>query len=41
MEQSIHRLLSELPEDTDVYPGHEYTTTIAREKRYNPLAIGF
>ena len=40
MTESVRRLLRELPEDTDVYPGHEYTTTIAREQRYNPLAYG-
>ena len=38
MRRSIARLLTELPEDTAVYPGHEMTTTIAMEKRYNPLA---
>ncbi|MEE8886759.1 MAG: MBL fold metallo-hydrolase [Eubacteriales bacterium] len=37
---SVRRLLRELPDNTDVYPGHEYTTTIRQEKRYNPLAIG-
>ena len=38
MENSIFRLLHELPDDTEVYPGHEGFTTIAYEKRYNPLA---
>ena len=38
MRASIQRLLRELPEDTAVYPGHEMATTIAMEKRYNPLA---
>ena len=38
MQNSIRRLLTELPEDTAVYPGHEMSTTIAMEKRYNPLA---
>ncbi|MDO4616268.1 MAG: MBL fold metallo-hydrolase [Lachnospiraceae bacterium] len=38
MRSSIHRLLSELPEETAVLPGHEMTTSIAMEKRYNPLA---
>ena len=33
--QSLHRLM-ELPEDTVVYPGHAYPTTIAHEKEYNP-----
>lgn len=35
---SVRRLLRELPEDTKVYPGHEMATTIAHEKKYNPLA---
>ena len=38
MQKSVRRLLTELPEDTAVYPGHEMSTTIAMEKRYNPLA---
>ncbi|MCQ2510366.1 MAG: MBL fold metallo-hydrolase [Lachnospiraceae bacterium] len=38
MKTSIKRLLSELPNDTAVLPGHEMTTSIAMEKRYNPLA---
>lgn len=38
MVESIHRLLRELPEDTNVFPGHEMFTTIGMEKRYNPLA---
>ncbi len=38
MRSSIKRLLSELPDDTAVLPGHEMTTSIAMEKRYNPLA---
>ena len=38
MKASVQRLLNELPEDVDVYPGHEMFTRIAFEKRYNPLA---
>lgn len=34
--QSLHRLM-ELPDDTTVYPGHAYPTTIAHEKQYNPF----
>lgn len=33
--RSLHRLM-ELPDDTAVYPGHAYPTTIAHEKAYNP-----
>lgn len=38
MQSSITRLLSTLPEATEVYPGHNESTSIAIEKRYNPLA---
>lgn len=38
MQESVGKLLRELPEDVQVYPGHEMFTTIAFEKRYNPLA---
>ena len=34
---SLHRLLDTLPEETEVYPGHDAATTIAHEKRYNPF----
>lgn len=34
---SLHRLLDHLPDQVDVLPGHESTTTIAHEKRYNPF----
>lgn len=33
--RSLNRLIL-LPEDTQVYPGHGYPTTIAHEKMYNP-----
>lgn len=35
--KSLHRLLEVLPEETEVYPGHESMTTIGHEKRYNPF----
>ncbi|MGI6011498.1 MAG: MBL fold metallo-hydrolase [Ruminococcus sp.] len=38
MKASLQRLLSSLPEETVVYPGHESSTTIGYEKRYNPFA---
>lgn len=34
--QSIHQKLFVLPEETIVYPGHDQSTDIAYEKRYNP-----
>lgn len=34
---SLHRLLAALPDDTSVYPGHDTSTTIGHEKRYNPF----
>lgn len=34
---SLHRLLENIPEDVEVYPGHDSMTTIAHEKRYNPF----
>ena len=33
--RSLNKLVL-LPEDTQVYPGHGYPTTIAHEKTYNP-----
>lgn len=33
----VNRLLT-LPEEVNVYPGHESQTTIGHEKNYNPLA---
>lgn len=35
--ESLHRLLDYLPGQVDVLPGHESTTTIDHEKRYNPF----
>ncbi|MGI6071051.1 MAG: MBL fold metallo-hydrolase [Blautia sp.] len=35
--RSLHRLLDTLPDEVEVYPGHESMTTIAHEKRYNPF----
>ena len=35
---SVKKLLTTLPEATMVYPGHNGPTTIAHEKKYNPLA---
>ena len=34
---SLHRLLDVLPDETEVYPGHDVSTTIGYEKRYNPF----
>ena len=38
MLSSVKRLLTTLPEDTMVYPGHMGPTTIGHEKKHNPLA---
>ena len=35
--QSLHRLVDSLPEETEVFPGHDMSTTIGYEKRYNPF----
>lgn len=37
MQKSLQRLINELPEDTKVYPGHDRSTTIRDEKRFNPF----
>lgn len=39
--RSINEKLLPLPEETVVYPGHERGTTIADERKYNPLSRGF
>ena len=36
LHESLHRKLYALPDDTEVYPGHDASTDIAYEKRYNP-----
>lgn len=36
MRQSLHRL-GFLPEETEVFPGHDAWTSIGQEKRYNPF----
>ena len=38
--RAIREKLFVLPEDTDVLPGHESPTRIAREKKYNPFCGG-
>ena len=35
--RSLHKLVDSLPEETEVYPGHDASTTIGYEKRYNPF----
>ena len=35
--RSLHKLVDVLPEDTEVFPGHDISTTIGYEKRYNPF----
>lgn len=36
---SVVNKLFILPEDVNVYPGHESQTTIGHEKKYNPLSV--
>lgn len=38
MLRSVRKLLSELPGDTQVYPGHMSPTSIDFERKYNPLS---
>lgn len=35
--RSLHKLVDNLPEETKVFPGHDASTTIGFEKRYNPF----
>ena len=37
MRNSLRRLVTELPEDTAVYPGHDCATSIGFEKKVNPF----
>jgi glyoxylase-like metal-dependent hydrolase (beta-lactamase superfamily II) len=37
VQDAIHKKLFTLPDDTIVYPGHGFETTIGREKRTNPF----
>lgn len=37
---SIHSKLLPLPDETQVYPGHGESSTIGRERRYNPYLKG-
>lgn len=34
--RSVKNILAQLPDETDIYPGHEEATTVAHEKKYNP-----
>ena len=35
--RSLHKLVDSLPDETEVFPGHDASTTIGYEKRYNPF----
>ena len=35
--RSLHKLVDSLPEETEVFPGHDASTSIGYEKRYNPF----
>lgn len=37
MRESLEMLVTSLPEETEVYPGHDRFTSIGEEKRYNPF----
>ena len=39
--RSIHEKILTLPDETIVFPGHGDSTTIAREKRFNPFLRDF
>ena len=39
--RSIHDKILTLPDETIVFPGHGDSTTIAREKRFNPFLQDF
>ncbi len=39
MEESLKKLI-QLPDDTVVYPGHGYSTTVGKEKKINPYLTG-
>lgn len=34
--RSVKRVLADLPDDVKIYPGHEESTDVAHEKKYNP-----
>lgn len=38
---SIRRLLTELPDDTKIYPGHGPSTTVLLEKQRNPFVLQY
>lgn len=38
--QSIQTKILSLDDSTNVYPGHEYDTTVGRERQYNPYVNG-
>ena len=41
MQRSLSLLVNlPLPDETEVYPGHESFTTLGRERRLNPYLLG-